>query len=147
MSIAGGESTIVDTMSIQILDAVPLAHHLYFTTNSDLMFANTRDGLSVARYDHDGGFDDLEILLRYPTQTGIEYTYSSSKITSGPLRIEVRADTVNSFIGPLTALIYTVNQEPAGQFLEFGFSPRIGMISLENSSGTLWLLSAYDLQE
>ena len=145
--VTDGDSTISDTTRMEILGSVILADDLYFTTNSDLIFANTVDGLSVARYDHAGGFEEFEILLRYPIEAGIEYSYTSSKINSMPLRIEVRADTVHTFLGSLMAVIYTVKKVSGNRVLEFGFTPGIGMVSLKNSLGTLWLLLDYKLRE
>jgi hypothetical protein len=144
LHISGADTVEAGTMTIELADTVaPSSLTYYSCASGQLIFRTRNDGLSVARYDSDlGTFEDFEILLRYPISVGATYSYESPYIWSGMARIHTRMDTLSTSLGRLPCLTYAVT---AGTYLEFGFTPGIGLAWMANAYGTRWILSTYSL--
>jgi hypothetical protein len=128
--------------SLEIRRTAELGGDEYFLTTSDLAFSLTPGGLSFARYEQDA-FDDLEILLRYPIDSGTEYEYASRKVLQPDLIVRVAEEAVTTPAGTHNTYTYRVFTKGGGLFLILSFAPGIGMVKLENAFGTTWLLSSF----
>ena len=139
----GGGRLRQDDRPLELRETRKLDGEEYFVTTSDLAFRLTPDGLSFARYEKDA-FDDLEILLRYPIESGTDYEYTSTKVRQPDLTVRVVKEAVTTPAGTYEAYTYRVFIKGSGMFLVLSFAPGTGMVKMENAYGATWLLSSFE---
>jgi hypothetical protein len=117
----------------------------YYTFNDELVLGLRGDSVSVARYDSDrDSLIDFEVLLRYPVSLP-QYHYDTRIPPDFPgFDVRVSQDSVDTSIGRLSRINYDVG---SGLQVQFGFSPGIGLVTMENRFGTKWVLHSYHLVE
>lgn len=134
-----------DDLTLTITSTENAGGHRYFFTNTDLAFAWTSDGLSLATLDPFDATPELEVLLREPPPVD-PYDYTSSWAPTNDWYVVPSQEEIVVPAGHFNATTYRLLTGDTHLFrFSMSFADGVGMVRLVNSLGDAWLLKSYEL--
>ena len=149
----GNEWTYVETdgissndVTVTINRTADVGGHEYFLTNTNLSFAWTSEGLSLAALEvFEATVFGLEVLLRQPAPAD-PYEYTSSIAPDSFWYVAPSQEEIDVPAGHFSATTYRIFNGDSHSFLfSISFAEGVGIVRLVNTSGTSWLLKSYKL--